>query len=112
MSLAIRLLPETQKSLAFGSIGAVYSGIGTALTQKIRIFFLQNLTDATLQFSFDGINDHFPLPPNGYILLDITANKTREQGFFVGEGQRIYVKEIGTPTSGSVYLSTFYGSEV
>lgn len=112
MSLAIRLLPETQRSLAFGSIGAAYAGVGTAMTQKIRILYVFNQTDALLQFSFDGVNDHFVLPSLGYILLDITANKTREQGFFLGEGQRVYVKRIGTPTSGSVYVSTFYGSEV
>ncbi len=112
MSLAIRILPETQRELAFGSITTSYAGIGTAMTEKIRILMVQNLTDVSLQFSFDGINNHFPLPANGFLLLDITANKTREQGFFLGEGQRIYVKEIGNPTIGTVYLSTFYGSEV
>lgn len=110
MSLAIRLLPETLRSLAFGSIGAAYMGIGTAFDKPIRIIFIQNLTDTLLMFSFEGVNDHFPLPTNGFMLLDVTANKTREQGYYVSEGTRIYVKEIVTPTSGTVYVSAFSGA--
>lgn len=110
MSLAIRLVPETIRSLAFGSIGAAYMGIGTAITEAVRIFHLQNLTDANLMFSFGGVDDHIVIPSGGYLLIDVTANKAYDRGFFIGEGERLYVKEIGTPTTGSVYLSTFYGT--
>ena len=109
-SLAIRLVPDTVKSLAFGSVGAAYMGIGTAFDKPIRILLVQNLTDATLMFSFDGVNDHLPLPRDGYILLDVTANKAIEHGYYVAEGTRIYVKEVDTPTVGSVYVSSFYGA--
>lgn len=109
-SLAIRLVPDTVKSLAFGSVGAAYMGIGTAFDKPIRILLVQNLTDATLMFSFDGVNDHLPLPRDGYILLDVTANKAIEHGYYVAEGTRIYVKEVDTPTIGSVYVSSFYGA--
>lgn len=113
MSLAIRLMPEIVRTVAFGAIGANYIGIGTAMTRPIRIILLQNLTDRTVMFSFDGINDHMPLALNGYMLLDITANKTISQGFFLAEGQRIYVRALtGIPTIGAVYLTTFYGAEV
>ena len=111
MSLAIRLMPETLKELAFGSIGAGYAGVGTAFDKPIRILFIQNLTDVTLLFSLDGVNDHFPLPTSGFLLLDVTANKTLEQGFYIAEGQRIYVKNSGVPSSGSVYVSAFYGGQ-
>ena len=110
MSLAIRFVPEPIKTLAAGSIGASYMGIGTAFDNPVRILFVQNLTDAGLMFSFDGIDDHFALPSNGFLLLDISANKTTERGFFLGEGQRLYVKEIATPATGDVYVSGFYGS--
>lgn len=111
MSLSIRLKPIAQKELAFGSIGAAYMGVGTAFEEPIRILLVQNLTDQLLQFSLDGIEDHFPLAANGYILLDVTANKTREQGYYVAEGTRVYVKEVSTPTAGSVYVSAFYGAQ-
>lgn len=110
-SLAIRFAAEALRSIAFGSISASYMGIGTALANPARQLFLQNLTDATLMFSFDGVNDHFPLPASGFLLLDLTANKTIQQGWFLAEGQRLYVKELGTPTTGSVYFSVFYGTE-
>jgi len=111
-SLAIRLDIEPVRSIDFGSIGAAYTGIGTAMTRPIRMFFLQNLTDVDLFFSLNGIDDHFPLPANGYLLLDITSNKTIPQGFFLAEGQRVYVKELGVPTNGTVYLTTFFGADL
>jgi len=109
-SLAIRLVPDTAKTLAHGSIGASYLGVGTAFEHPVRILMIQNLTDASLMFSFDGINDHVPLPREGFILLDITANKAAEHGFYIAEGTRIYVKQISAPTTGSVYVTSFYGA--
>ena len=109
MSRSIRLVPEAARSLAFGSIGAAYMGIGTSFTKPVRILMIQNLTDTALMFSFDGLVDHVPLPREGFILLDVTSNKAKEDGFFIAEGTRIYVKEIVTPTLGSVYVTTFYG---
>lgn len=112
MSLAKRFEPEIVRSIASGAIGAAYAAIGTAFTNPVRILFVQNLTDATLMFSFTGIagQDHFPLPANGFLLLDVTANKTLDHGFFISEGWIIYVREIVAPTSGTVYVSAFGGT--
>ena len=113
MSLAIKLLPETVRTLAAGAIGPAYMGIGTAFDHPVRIILVQNLTDESMMFSFDGVNDHFPLPSNGFLLLDVTTNKTeRSGGFFIAEGTRLYVREIVAPTSGDVYVSVFYGYDV
>lgn len=109
MAQSIRLVSEPVRSLAFGSIGAAYMGIGTAFDNPVRILVIQNLTDASLMFSFDGVEDTIPLARDGYILLDVSSNKNREHGLYIGEGTRIYVKEIGTPTAGSAYVSVFYG---
>lgn len=109
--ISIKLLPETVRTLAFGAIGAAYMGIGTAISNPSRMMVLQNLTDTLLMFSFDGVNDHIPLPGNGQIVLDITANRTVQGGsFFIAEGTRFYVRQIVAPTAGAVYLSTFYGA--
>jgi hypothetical protein len=113
-SLPIRIKSETQRTITAATIAGspgVYLGIGTAFANPIRIFYLFNQTDALLQFSWDGINDNFVLPSEGFILLDITSNKTLPAGgFYLAEGDRVYVKTLGTPTVGSVYLSSFYGS--
>jgi len=109
MSTAIRFKPEPLRSLAFGSIGAGYTAIGTALDNPTRIFFLQNLTDETLMFSFGGLEDHLVLSAGGYLLIDVTANKSMSHGFYIAENERIYVKQVGAPSTGAVYLSTVYG---
>ena len=112
MSLDIKLQPETLRSLAFGSIGAAYAGIGTALDEPSRMLIIQNLTDAALLFSFDGVNDHLILNTEVSLVMDVTTNKSSVQGLYFSAGTRIYVKRSGVPTSGSVYVSSFYGSGV
>jgi hypothetical protein len=108
-ALAIKIFPEAVRSLAFGSISGAYMGIGTPLANPSRIILIQNFTDASLMLSFDGVTDHVPIAADGFVLLDVTANKTVSQGFYIAEGTRFYVKEIGTPSVGSIYISSFYG---
>ena len=113
MSQALRMAAEPVRTIASGAIGAAYAGIGTSMTKPIRIFLIQNLTDVSLMFSFNGVDDHFPLPTNGYMLLDINSNKGMANEFALAKGQRLYVKQLaGAAGSGSVYLSTFYGVEI
>jgi hypothetical protein len=109
---SIKLVPEELRSLAFGGIGAGYMGIGAAFSNPIRILNVQNLTDATMVFSFGGVTDHFVLPAQGFILLDVSTNKDWRSGaLYIAEGSRLYVKqEAAAPTSGSVYVSVFYGA--
>jgi hypothetical protein len=108
--LGIKILPETLRTIAFGSISGTYMGVGTAFLNPIRLIHITNTTDVLLTFSFDGINDHQVVPASSFVLLDITANATiNGQGFFIAQGTRIYVK--GSPTLGSVYLSAYYGYE-
>ena len=113
MNLSIKLLCEPQRTLAFGAIVAGYTGIGTSLNYPARMLLFQNLTNALLQFSFDGVNDNFPLPAGGLFVLDVTTNTmTNLQTFSAPKGQRFYVKQIGVPTSGAVYVNSFYGSDL
>jgi hypothetical protein len=71
---------------------------------------IQNITDVVLMFSVNGIEDNFPLAPNAHMILDIATNKTQDQGFYMGTGDRLYVKQmVGAPTTGAVYFSTIYG---
>lgn len=112
-NLAIRLKAETQRSLAFGSITGSYTGIGAGYANPVRLYMLQNFTDVTLQFSWDGVNDHFPIAAGGAMIIDITSNKSVPGGMFaIAEGDRTYVKIFDdAPTSGSVFLTVFYGFE-
>lgn len=113
MSLSIRMRFEPVRSLGFASIGGAYMGVGSAISHPARQIFIQNLTDETLMFSFNGVDDHFPLPANGFFLDDISSNKVATaHGFYLAEGERLYVKNNGTPPSeGAVYFTVVYGSE-
>lgn len=110
MSLAIKALFEPVRTLGFAAIGAGYVGVGTSLNFPARQIFIQNFTDVPLMFSFDGINDHFPLASDSFLLDDLTSNKTLETGYFIAKGDRLYVKQMGAaPTVNAVWFSVLYG---
>jgi hypothetical protein len=111
MAVGIRLELEPLRSLGFASIGTAYIGVSTPIDNPARLLLIQNFTDAVLMFSFNGIDDHFPVQKQAALVLDISANKTVSSGFFIEQGSRLYVKEIDTPSSGSVYFSVFYSAE-
>jgi hypothetical protein len=109
-ALALSMQFEPLRSLAFGSIGGGYMGIGGPLNHPSRQILVQNLTDVLLVFSTDGIDDHFVLPAGGFLLSDITSNKTQQGGFYLAEGSRLYVNDVsGAPTKGGVYFTVVYG---
>jgi len=112
MSLAIKAEFEEIRRLAFGSIApAAFTGIGAAFLHAPRMVILQNFTDNTLTFSDDGIKDKLDLLAGTYIILDLTSNKTIEQGFCLEQGTRLYVRYYdGAPTLGFVSLSVIYGT--
>lgn len=108
-NLAVRLYPEPIRTLAFGSISGTYAGIGTSFANASRLLIIQNFTEVTLTYSWDGVTDHLVLPTNGQIIIDVTANQTSTGGSLnFAIGTRIYVK--GSPTTGAVYVTTFYGA--
>ena len=110
MNLSIKFAPEECRTLAFGGIGVNYAAVGLPFDNPIRIFLLENLTDATLWFSFDGVTNHFPLYTLTSMILDVTANKTQKGAYFIAAGGQIYVKRLDVPTAGSVYVTGFYGA--
>jgi hypothetical protein len=111
-ALSIRFKAEPVRTLAAASVVVGYTGVGTVVDHPIRQFLIQNLTDQTVMFSFDGVNDHFPLPSNGFFLNDISSNQSHSvQGWFLAQESRLYVKQLGAPTTGAVYFSVFYGAD-
>ena len=107
-NLAVRMYPEPLRTLAFGSISGTYAGLGAALAYPSRIYWVQNQTDVVLTYSWDGVNDHFVIAAGGFVLLDVTSNRTDTGGSLnIAVGQRTYVK--GSPTLGATYLTSFYG---
>lgn len=105
MSIAIRSLFEPMRTVAFGSITTGYTAVGTPFTHPARQIYIQNTTNGLLSFSIDGVDDHFVVAGNGFLIVDTTSNKTIDQGFFFSRGTQIYVKYITAPSSGTLYIS-------
>lgn len=107
-----RVRYDALRSLAFGSISGTYAAIGTAFTQSVRIIKIDNLTDANMLFSFDGVINHTVVPTMSGSVFDYGTNRVGpvdqlEQPI----GTTIYVKqESGAASSGSVYVTIIYAS--
>lgn len=107
---AIRIYPEALRSLAFGSISGTYAALGTPLLNPARVLYFFNTTDALMTFSFDGSTDHFIIPADTGFIFDIASNKSDQSGIiYAAQNTQIYVK--GSPSSGSVYLTSFFGKD-
>ena len=108
--VSIRSYPEPLRSLAYTGISGAYALIGSGLVWPSRILKFTNTTNVSVTISWDGTNDHDIIPPNSFCLYDFSTNKIVEQGWFATGGQRFYVKGTSTnPSSGSVYVTTFFG---
>lgn len=105
MTQSGRLQAEPIKFLSFDDIGALYSPLGT-IDNPSQIYFVQNLTNATLTFSFDGVSDYFQLPASGFLLLDVGTNKGTMNTLSFPAGLVLYVA--GSPGSGRANLTTWY----
>jgi hypothetical protein len=94
-------------------MSTVYTNIGTPLPNASRIIMLQNTTNNDVLISWDGITDHQFVPSGGFVLLDVTANKTiSQQGWFVGALTQLHARfpaGSSAATEGAVYLTSFYG---
>lgn len=113
LASAQRVKWNALKSLAFGSIGAAYVGVGTPFEEPIYLLKVQNFTDQNLLISFDGITDHDVISANGGWVYDFGSNKSEASGgLWVPQGVRLYVKQEGgaAPSSGSVYAASVYAS--
>ena len=109
---AVRVLPEPVRTLGFAAISGSYAAIGTPFNYPIHYFMIQNLSDAAAMISWNGTDDHFPLEVNGYIIMDVSSNRTSTGGsFMISQGTQFYAKALtaSLPTTGNIYLSVFYG---
>jgi len=96
---------EAVREVAFGGIGAAYAALGTALTDNARIISITNATDAEVYISFDGVTNHIRLAENSFKIFDLTANKVRDDGYFLANGTQVYQMRVaGAPTVGSLWV--------
>lgn len=106
--MAIVYTPETERTLASGSISGTYAKVGTPLAFASVQLIFQNQTDVAISFSFDGTNSAITLASGSTFCSDVQANRDGDNPFRAPQSTQFWVK--GSPTSGSVYISSFYAN--
>ena len=83
-----------------------------------RMLYINNMTNGAIYVSTLGVNgincDLFSIAANTAMILDLCTNKTVEQGAFVPEHTRIFVRERyagAPPTTGDVDVTVMYGRD-
>lgn len=114
---AVRWASEPLRTVGFEEIvdaAPDYIPIGTGLLNPARMIGIQNLTDAHLFFSLNGVDDNFILPAGNSLFLDLCSDKTTQAGYYMASvGQIVFVRcdDDAEPTMGSVYVTTFYAAQ-
>lgn len=97
-------VPLTQVSVAAASISGTYSIAGTFTAPVIMMMIVSTL-DQPVQVSFDGVHDHVAVPAGSTVPVFMPFNF--KDNCSVLPTPSISVKEIGNPTTGSLYVSAF-----
>lgn len=110
--MARKSIPATERSLAFGSISGTFANLGTALTQPFKQYWIQNLTDAYLEFTWDGGgNVNLTLPPNSGMVIDDSTNvpQSDQEPPLLAVGTQFQVRHTGVaPTVRSAKVCGLY----
>lgn len=105
MADGIRAGFEAVREVAFGSILASYSAVGSATAANARIIYLANDTDVDVYVSIDGVDNHLRVKSNSFRLLDLTSNKTPFAPLFLAKNLTFYVKRVsGAPATGTFWI--------
>jgi hypothetical protein len=106
-ALSTVLLPDPLRSIDSATFTGDYQAVGTPLSNGARIIKFMNVTSVDVTLSWDGVTDNEFLPPNSFVLLDVSGNRENSQYLEVKMGTQFYVK--GASGSGNFYISCYYG---
>ena len=91
-----------QKTIAAAAISTSYAIVGSAFSSPPVMVIIVSTLDEPVQFSWDGVTDAFPVAARATIIIDFKSD-----GIALPAVLGPYVKEIGNPTSGSLYVGGF-----
>lgn len=95
-------LPIAQKTVAAAGISGTYAIVGSGFTLPMLMIVIVSTLDQDVQFSWDGVVDAFPVRAGAAIVLDFKSDNIPLPAQYAP-----YVKEIGNPTTGSLYVGGF-----
>jgi|WetSurMetagenome_2_1015567.scaffolds.fasta_scaffold164149_3 hypothetical protein len=104
---------DTLRSVGYAAITSSYTAVGTPAIKPIHILIINNTTDADMLISDDGVTNKLIVPKLSYLLLDVSANRDGYNPPDVMEfpqRTQYYVKYVGAPSLGTVYIAMIYGS--
>lgn len=96
--------PLAQLTVAAAGIGAAYALVGTFTSSVIQLTIISTL-DAAVQVSFDGTSDHIAVPAGSTVPVYFPIDFKSNNSYLVKP--KVFVKEIGNPAAGSLYISAF-----
>ena len=109
MAYGTRVAFDPVRQLAFGAFTGTLTALGTPLGDNVRLISFSNSTNQDVYISFDGVNNHLRLVSNSFKLLDLSANKIRDDGLFLAAGTQLYAAYVGTlGTSGNVWAEVMF----
>lgn len=97
-----KAIPIAQKSIAAASISGTYAIVGSTFGVPMVQLIIVSTLDQAVQISLDGTTDFIPVVAGATIALDLRINNIAAPANF-----GVYVKEIGNPTTGSLYVGGF-----
>ncbi len=100
-------LPLSQISIGEASVGSSYSAIGT-FSSWLEIMIIISTLNAAVQLSFDGVNDHIAVPAGNS--EPVIFNIDFKSNLLTMPLTTVFIKKIGSPSSGSLYISGFSSS--
>lgn len=109
-----KAMPDTLRTVAFGSITGSYTTVGSPFSYQARIICFTNTTDKDVLFSLDATHDQLIVPAGGFKLFDVTINHrpVNMDDFTFGIGTQWYVKYTAAPSLGAVYLEVIYAQPI
>lgn len=109
----IRVFAEPIRSLDASSMSGTFMGIGSRFDHPARFIVLNNTTNGIVNISLNGLDTHFIMVSDSYLVLDWCWNDTGvNSGLFLEKDHRVYASfaSIFAPPVGAIYLSVFYGA--
>lgn len=101
-----KAVPLAQRSAAAAAITSSYTLVGTLFSAPVVYLLVTSTLDQAVQLSFDGVTDHMAIGA-GNTTPQVLPFDFKENGIVLPGNFGIYVKEIGNPSSGNLYVAAF-----